>query len=1045
MSFNEIDLFLFEKFFSSKSDSKFILSMIQIHFNQKVDKAQETKILNRLYDLPYIIQNYLFYQLNEKIELKRKYSIVIDGELYSKLLASYNDLINKLLTKFNFNKVPYNYFSLNSENATSNINNIYQDKNKVEFFFHVILNYSYYIIFVHKNQNYKTCHNLIPIIFKNNQKDLSSLLEQNSMYINDIKYKKYFTDFIVKYFIKYYKKYPLIMSSLNQLSLEILIHILIEYYSLNKSPKISKFYFLFKLNKQQVFRTLMLFNDKNSHIDAYKKFTNYLLSYFITKSPENILFIIKMFNIQGIDEETSLKIFLSMYNKNLISNEHSRIKNLFCYLIEIILYCIKIKNKILTKFMINACQEICLSYSFDTDINNIYIFESFCFSFLQKFGIKINFENLKLNYINNITQDKNKNKNSIINYIGKRMNDYLCMCTKNLEIILKKSFEHIFNTFDKGFLFIFDILNMLNDETKFYYMNVENENVKNYRKNIFDFIGALLGYCDEKKMAKEIYKYYFRPNYFWLKKNIKYNISYLNEKEKPGIKIELSKKLNFLNLCNYYSSDEYQTKVLNSIQNIFSSIPPFNNLRIQAAILENYLEELNEENDMKEKSDTTNIKEKIIELPTDIILTEEDENDLRKYLDKISLNSIKYKEKIIYIVLENLSKETNDKEELALISNPTKILYLMIKILSAQSSSDNDEILINCIECVYALHKIGRLFFDYEDEIKYISLIKEIKSKKEYELNQNLLEKMNELLKELLTNAENKNKDNIIINENNSNLGEEDKIIMEIINNCKNVDMKLDKFELLFNLKKLYNDLDTSPNTNKARKINPETIKSLINYLNTLLLNRCFNDDFMSENVLKTFRNLFLSIKSGENLRKIYLNLIQENLINFITTKKYISEKQKSTKIEASSKIFELFIKIIKKLRYKSYLIGKDILKILFEVFENYQKGKYVLTPFSIVSCISICAYLVEYCHQDINQYISIIVRTGINFLKSKSSTIEQQRASAFLLYKILDSLNDQELDVYSKEIFDACNIMKNYANDNKLLFYLDRCLNYYT
>ena len=46
---------------------------------------------------------------------------------------------------------------------------------------------------------------------------------------------------------------------------------------------------------------------------------------------------------------------------------------------------------------------------------------------------------------------------------------------------------------------------------------------------------------------------------------------------------------------------------------------------------------------------------------------------------------------------------------------------------------------------------------------------------------------------------------------------------------------------------------------------------------------------------------------------------------------------------------------------------------------------------------------------------------------------------------KILDSLNDQELDVYSKEIFDACNIMKNYANDNKLLFYLDRCLNYYT
>ena len=57
--------------------------------------------------------------------------------------------------------------------------------------------------------------------------------------------------------------------------------------------------------------------------------------------------------------------------------------------------------------------------------------------------------------------------------------------------------------------------------------------------------------------------------------------------------------------------------------------------------------------------------------------------------------------------------------------------------------------------------------------------------------------------------------------------------------------------------------------------------------------------------------------------------------------------------------------------------------------------------------------------------YMSIIIRTGINFLKSvNSSTIEQQRASAFLLYKVLDTLNDQELDTYSKEIFDACNII---------------------
>ena len=65
--------------------------------------------------------------------------------------------------------------------------------------------------------------------------------------------------------------------------------------------------------------------------------------------------------------------------------------------------------------------------------------------------------------------------------------------------------------------------------------------------------------------------------------------------------------------------------------------------------------------------------------------------------------------------------------------------------------------------------------------------------------------------------------------------------------------------------------------------------------------------------------------------------------------------------------------------------------------------------------------------------------------MKSKSSTIEQQRASAFLLYKILDTLNDKELDVFTKEIFDACNIARSYGNDNALIFYLDKCLNYYS
>ena len=332
MSFSEVDIFLFEKYFSNKTDSKSILGLLQLNFNQKINKENESKINNRLYDLHFIIQNYLYYQIKGKILLKEKFSISVENELYSQLVNSYNNLKNEIIPKLNLDKIPYNYFQTKEENNSK----LFQDKNRTEFFFHVILNYSYYLIFVHNNPNYKNQHNLKPAIFNTNKKDLSSLFDVSSIKSKDEKYKKNFINYIVKFFIKYNKKYPLIISSLNQLSLEILIHILIEYCSINNITNISQFLFLFKLNTQQVFRTLMLFNEKNSHMQRYKKFTNDLLFCFLTKSPRNIISIIKMFNFQGIDEKNSLKIFLTMYTKNLITNDHKKIKNLFCYLIEII-------------------------------------------------------------------------------------------------------------------------------------------------------------------------------------------------------------------------------------------------------------------------------------------------------------------------------------------------------------------------------------------------------------------------------------------------------------------------------------------------------------------------------------------------------------------------------------------------------------------------------------------------------------------------------------------------------------------------------------
>ena len=544
------------------------------------------------------------------------------------------------------------------------------DKNKTEYFLHVILNYSYYIIFIHSNKDYKTQHNLMPLMFNNSKKNLSTLFESSSKYVTDDKYKKYFLNNIVCFFIKYNKKFPLIIQSLNQACLEILIHILVEYYSINNISNIYKFLFIFKFNQEKVFRTLLLFNDKNSKINKYKKFTNELLTCFLTKSTNNILFIIKNFNVKGLDEKNSLKIFLEMYTKNKLSNNYRGIKNLFLFFFQIILNCINIKNKILTNFLIKALDEISLSYCFDSDINNIYFFESFSSGFLQKFGIKINLNELKFNYILN-NKGKTKNKN-LCTYIGKRMSDYLFLLSNNFQMIINKTFQNVFNCFDKGFIYMFDILNLLSYESQFYYINIENKNLQIYRNNMINYISNLFSYLERNKLSKEIFKYYFRPNYFWLKKNIIHNISYLNDKS--SIKIEISKQLNFFDLCNYLASEEYKIKVINSIQNIFRTIPPFNNLDLQCALLENYLDEINEQNNKNDKENYDIIKEKVLELPKDLILSEEDEEELKKSLDKISMNSVKYKEKIIFIILENLSKETNDKEELTLMSNPTKIL-----------------------------------------------------------------------------------------------------------------------------------------------------------------------------------------------------------------------------------------------------------------------------------------------------------------------------------------------------------------------------------
>jgi hypothetical protein len=207
----------------------------------------------------------------------------------------------------------------------------------------------------------------------------------------------------------------------------------------------------------------------------------------------------------------------------------------------------------------------------------------------------------------------------------------------------------------------------------------------------------------------------------------------------------------------------------------------------------------------------------------------------------------------------------------------------------------------------------------------------------------------------------------------------------------------------------------------------------LMKFLKDELINSN-NDIFYSSLVMKLSVNIFVSIKSNDFLRNYYLKLFNELLENFLKNNLEIN-------IQISSKLFEILVKIIKKLKGKTFLIALDILKILFQIFEKYKNS---LNSLCITSSITICAYLVEYSHNEISNYISTIILTGINYLKSNSSSIEEKRASAFLLNKILSRLSNEELKDFSERIFNSIKIAYENSKDNVLTFHLMKCLNYY-
>ena len=122
-----------------------------------------------------------------------------------------------------------------------------------------------------------------------------------------------------------------------------------------------------------------------------------------------------------------------------------------------------------------------------------------------------------------------------------------------------------------------------------------------------------------------------------------------------------------------------------------------NKIQIDENIIKDDIDEIkkdenNEQNDMREKSDSSNIKEKVIELPKDLILNEEDENELTKNLYDKKLEKVDTK------LYTKTFAETKENYNNSSINNQLTDKTEFLEMLSKQKETDRealDNIIIN--------------------------------------------------------------------------------------------------------------------------------------------------------------------------------------------------------------------------------------------------------------------------------------------------------------------------------------------------------------
>ena len=989
--FDEKNLLLFNLFVKNQSQKDLILYLMNIDFAYKI-KDKYPELYLKKFELNDLIE--LNFNFISGIKIKKKYLNQLqkfsneEFEIYEK---KYNNIILK--SNNSFIKEPYSYF-FNNQN---NLSEIIKNKNKLEYFLHVQLHLIYYILFFEYHNFSQYTKIKKPKIFE------KFTLINNKMANYTIQSKK-LLNITISFFKKNFKKNPNLISTLNESSFEILLHLIILNYCYTK--KLS-FNLILKdrYKKIRTFQTLIMFNSLYKNYEEYSFSISQILSYFVTKNYDNILILIKVLDISNLGIDKCRVVMTKMFSNDIIKNNVTFNKVIYNF-IQAILIINNKKNEVLKSFLTEILSGIITSN--DDEDYYIYIFKLFFGKFLGKFLYQINIEKCYFEYKNKIKESNDENNNTI--FFSERFCNYIYYINTYYPVYIQKIFPKIIFVYHNSFNCLFSILNLLNSKSSFYYENIQNEKIFKWRKTIISYLLMNFNYIDNETLINKIFNYYTKPKIKIMNQNsiftIIYDIEY--DEENTKIKIKYSPIKNLINYLEYLSSNEYKIALINSIKIIFKNFYPFNSINLLSLLLQKLLpqEEENEE-------------ENIFYLNENYILNNEDEEEINKNIEIINNNISEYKETMIQIIFEKFGKLKD--EDLNNLDNPNKILY---NILYAFFKTENIKMIDSCLNCISFLYMSKKESFELENIFNYLNLLNKISEK--YKNEEKLMINLNELKSNLLEAEKEQKKINKIDDNNNILENKIIKLVEEILIQKK-------QYKKNYSLKKLIGIFNISNNSNKSLNISMKCIDELIKFLKNELINS-INDLFYSSLIIKLFVNIFLSIKSNEFLRNYYLKVFNELLENFLKNNLEIN-------IQISSKLFEVLVKIIKKLKGKTFLIALNILKILFNVFEKYKNN---LNSLCIASSISICAYLIEYSHNEISNYISTIILTGINYLKSLSSSIEEKRASAFLLYKVLSKLNDEELKDFSKRIFDAVKISYENSNDKVLMFHLIKCLDFY-